>query len=70
MFNYFYSIINYTWTTTSMDAIKVEPESDGETYDAHINDGEDVAEEGRVPEPFAFAAVKVEVEVWAENLWA
>jgi hypothetical protein len=46
-----------------MDAIKVEPESDGETYDAHINDGEDVAEEGRVPEPFAFAAVKVEVEV-------
>jgi hypothetical protein len=47
----------------NMDAIKVEPDSDSETYESHVNDVESAAEEDRVSEPFAFAEVKVEVEV-------
>lgn len=51
-----------------MDAIKMEPDSDSETYESHINDLERTAEEDRVAEPFAFAEVKVEVEVRTYNL--
>lgn len=51
-----------------MDAIKVEPDSDGETPESLGNEQEDNSEEDRVPQPFAFAAVKVEVEVRARNI--
>jgi hypothetical protein len=51
-----------------MDAIKVEPDSDGEAADLHVYDQESASEEDGVPQPFAFAAVKVEVEVRAQNL--
>jgi hypothetical protein len=46
-----------------MDGIKVEPDSDNETYESDVNNVESAAEEGRVSEPFAFAEVKAEVEV-------
>jgi hypothetical protein len=46
-----------------MDAIKVEPDSDGETTESHGNDQENDFEGDKVPQPFAFAAVKVKVEV-------
>jgi len=43
----------------------VEPDSDGETLESPVNDQESDSQEDRIPEPFAFAAVKVEVEVRA-----
>jgi hypothetical protein len=51
-----------------MDAIKVEPDSDGETAELHVYDHESVSQEDGVPQPFAFAAVKVEVEVRGQNI--
>jgi hypothetical protein len=51
-----------------MDAIKVEPDSDGETAELHVYDQDNATQEDGVPQPFAFAAVKVEVEVRAQNL--
>lgn len=41
-----------------MNAIKEEPDSEGETDESQVNKG---------TEPFAFAAVKVEVKVRALN---
>jgi hypothetical protein len=46
-----------------MDVIKEEPDSECETYDSQANDQEDAAEGNNATEPFAFAAVKVEVKV-------
>lgn len=46
-----------------MDAIKVEPDSDSETTESHINDQEGECQEDGVRLPFAFAEVKVEDEV-------
>jgi hypothetical protein len=51
-----------------MDAIKVEPDSDGETPESHGNDQENDSQEDKLPQPFAFAAVKVEVEVRGTEL--
>jgi len=51
-----------------MDEVKVEPDSEGEIYESHFIKQESPAEEERVPEPFAFAAVKVEAEVRINNL--
>jgi hypothetical protein len=50
-----------------MDAIKVEPDSDGEAAELHVYDHESVSQEDGVTQPFAFAAVKVEVEVRSQN---
>jgi hypothetical protein len=50
-----------------MDAIKVEPDSDGETTESHVNDQESDCQEDGVRQPFAFAEVKVEVEVRTRN---
>jgi len=50
-----------------MDAIKVEPDSDGETTESHVNDQENDCQEDGVRQPFAFAEVKVEVEVRTRN---
>jgi hypothetical protein len=50
-----------------MDAIKVEPDSDGETTESHVNDQESDCQGGGVHQPFAFAEVKVEVEVRTQN---
>lgn len=52
-----------------MDEVKVEPDSEGEIYESLFIKQESPAEEERVPEPFAFAAVKVEAEVRINNLW-
>jgi hypothetical protein len=52
----------------NMDAIKMEPDSDGDSYESHVNDLEGATEEERVSEPFAFAEVKVEAEVRTESL--
>lgn len=41
-----------------MDVIKEEPDSEGETDESEVNEA---------TEPFAFAAVKVEVKVRARN---
>jgi len=46
----------------------VEPDSEGEIYESLFIKQESPAEEERVPEPFAFAAVKVEAEVRINNL--
>jgi len=51
-----------------MDEVKVEPDSEGEIYESPLIKQESLAEEERVPEPFAFAAVKVEAEVRINNL--
>jgi len=51
-----------------MDEVKVEPDSEGEIYESLFIKQESPAEEERVPEPFAFAAVKVEAEVRINNL--
>jgi hypothetical protein len=51
-----------------MDEVKTEPDSEGEIYESHFMKQETPAEEDRVPEPFAFAAVKVEAEVRIKNL--
>jgi hypothetical protein len=51
-----------------MDSIKVEPDSDGEAAELLAYDQESTSQEDGVPQPFAFAAVKVEVEVRAQSL--
>jgi hypothetical protein len=53
-----------------MDAIKEEPDSEGETDESQVpqvNGQESTAEVNEATEPFAFAAVKVEVKVRARN---
>jgi hypothetical protein len=52
-----------------MDAIKEEPESEGESYESQVNGEESAAKEDAATEPFAFAAVKVEVKVRVRNPW-
>nr|AGM32257.1 hypothetical protein [Coptotermes formosanus] len=44
-----------------MDEVKAEPDSEGEIQDSQLIKQESPTEE--VPEPFAFAAVKIEAEV-------
>jgi hypothetical protein len=50
-----------------MDAIKEEPDSEGETDESQVNGQESAAGVNESTEPFAFAAVKVEVKVRAQN---
>lgn len=45
----------------------MEPDSDGETTESHVNDQENDCQEDGVRQPFAFAEVKVEVEVRTRN---
>ena len=45
----------------------MEPDSDGETTESHVNDQESDYQEDGVRQPFAFAEVKVEVEVRTRN---
>jgi hypothetical protein len=49
-----------------MDEVKAEPDSEGEIQDSQLIKQESPTEE--VPEPFAFAAVKIEAEVRLNNL--
>jgi hypothetical protein len=47
-----------------MDEVKVEPDSEDEICGSQLIKQESpAAEEDEVPEPFAFAAVKIEAEV-------
>jgi hypothetical protein len=51
-----------------MDAIKVEPDSGGKTTESHVNDQESDCQEDGICQPFAFAEVKVEVELDPQEL--
>ena len=50
-----------------MDAIKLEPESEGETNVSHVNNQESDCQEEGVRQYFAFVKVKVEVVVRTGN---
>jgi hypothetical protein len=50
-----------------MDAIKLEPESEGETNVSHVNYQENDCQEEGEREHFAFVKVKVEVVVRTGN---
>jgi hypothetical protein len=50
-----------------MDAIKKEPDSEGETDESQVNGTEIAVGRNEATEPFAFAAVKVEVKVRARD---
>jgi hypothetical protein len=46
-----------------MDEVKAEPDSESEIHKSQLIKQESPTEEDKVPEPFAFAAVKIEAEV-------
>jgi len=50
-----------------MDAIKLEPESEGETSVSHVNNQERDCQEEGLRQNFAFVEVKVEVVVRTWN---
>jgi hypothetical protein len=58
----------YTRPAANMDAIKVEHNSDGEVTELHAYVQESASQGDGVSQPFAFAAVKVEDRVRAQNL--